>query len=121
MKALVILFIGIIVIGGGMLLLSRAKSIPTGSQYDGLNKPSDNDIAIEKAKNIYEQQKNQGTDLSSGPCLAEELITDWSLDIVHNPRTSEDDNPANQCANYKSGKTHHFVELDTDGNLIRAL
>jgi hypothetical protein len=43
-----------------------------------------------------------------------------SADIAHYPRLAIDDDPANQCAAYRDGTTHHFVELDPEGNLIRA-
>jgi hypothetical protein len=59
-------------------------------------------------------------DLSAGPCLSNNLIPDWVADIAHNPRQAVDDLPANQCSAYREGQAHHFVELDLDGNLIRA-
>jgi hypothetical protein len=40
-------------------------------------------------------------------------------DVAHDPRTEADDDPANQCEEYRSGEVDHFVELDPDGNLIR--
>jgi hypothetical protein len=41
-------------------------------------------------------------------------------DIAHEPRQPVDDEPANQCARFRNGEAHHFVELDPDGALIRA-
>ncbi|MGA7670632.1 MAG: hypothetical protein WBW04_09430 [Nitrolancea sp.] len=83
---------------------------------------SDKQQAIDAAQQVYQQSKAQGTDFSSGPCIAEQLPTlpDWSADVAHNPRKPIDDQPSNQCQDYRQGKTHHFVELDPDGNLIRA-
>lgn len=76
--------------------------------------------AILKAYDIYKQAKNQKMDLSSGPCLSNNLMPDWVLDIAHNPRQPVDELPENQCSAFKTGQAHHFVELDPDGNLIRA-
>lgn len=77
--------------------------------------------AIEAARRLFEQKKAEGTDFSQGPCLSEEIIPDWCVDIAHSPRQSVDDRPENQCASYREGRVHHFVELDTDGNVLRAV
>lgn len=90
----------------------------------GLNSPgvtkSDIDTAVNQAKYLYEMKKQQGSDLSSGPCLSNALMPDWVADTAHNPRENLDDLPANQCPAYLEGRAHHFVELDLEGNLIRA-
>ena len=90
----------------------------------GCSRRSGDDVgqeqAIAEAKRAFAAQKAQGKDFTNGPCLVEESIADWSVDIVHNPRQAVDDLPENQCQFYLDGKTHHFVELDLDGNLIRA-
>jgi len=74
---------------------------------------------IEQAKKLYQEKKASGMNFESGPCLAEQLIPDWVADIAHHPRQPVDDLPENQCISFKEGKTHHFVELDTEGNFIR--
>ena len=76
--------------------------------------------AIKRAMDLYRQKVAQGADLSRGPCLAEEVVPDWCVDIAHNPRQPVDDLPENQCASFREGRVHHFVELDPEGNLIRA-
>ena len=83
---------------------------------------NDRDHAIAAARQVYQQAKQNGTDFSNGPCIAEQLQNspDWSVDVAHDPRQPVDDQPANQCEAYQQGTTHHFVELDPDGNLIRA-
>ncbi len=88
----------------------------------GSSSSGDKQQAIDAALQVYQQAKTQGTDFSNGPCIAEQLpdLPDWSVDVAHDPRQSIDDQPANQCQDYRQGKTHHFVELDPDGNLIRA-
>jgi hypothetical protein len=79
--------------------------------------------AIAAAEGAFADAKASGTDLSSGPCLANPLPSpgdDWVVDVAHVPRTPEDDKPANQCSAYRDGEASHFVELDSDGNVIRA-
>ena len=80
------------------------------------------DRAIEAAMAVYEEAVASGIDLSVGPCIAEELddIPGWSVDISHDPRQEIDNDSANQCQAYRDGRTTHFVELDPDGELIRA-
>ncbi len=82
---------------------------------------TEKDRAIEAAKRLYEQKKQEGMDFSQGPCLSEEIIPDWCVDIAHYPRQPVDNQPRNQCASYREGRVHHFVELDTDGNVLRAI
>lgn len=81
---------------------------------------SDRERAIQMAQELYREMKTQGVDMSIGPCLSEEVLPDWCADVAHSPRQAIDDMPQNQCQSYLSGRVHHFVELDPDGNLIRA-
>lgn len=82
---------------------------------------TDKDQAIKKAKELYESKKREGWDFSKGPCLAEEVIPDWCVDIIHVPREAIDNRTENQCNLYRAGKVHHFVELDLNGNVVRAV
>jgi hypothetical protein len=82
---------------------------------------SDRDLAVRKAKELFEQKRAEGMDFSNGPCIAEEIIPDWCADVAHNPRQPVDNRPENQCRSYREGRVHHFVELDPEGNLIRAV
>lgn len=77
--------------------------------------------AIEAAQRLFEQKKIEGMDMSRGPCLSEEIIPDWCVDIAHSPRQAVDNQPQNQCPSYREGRVHHFVELDLDGNVLRAV
>ncbi|MCL6429601.1 MAG: hypothetical protein K6V36_01915 [Anaerolineae bacterium] len=81
---------------------------------------SDRERAVRLARELYQQKKAEGMDMSNGPCLAEEIIPDWCVDIVHSPRQPVDNLPENQCQSYRSGRVHHFVELDLEGNVLRA-
>jgi len=77
--------------------------------------------AVSMAQAAYATAKEHGTDFTDGPCIAEQLqkLPDWSVDVAHDPREDVDNQPTNQCQDYRQGKTHHFVELDPNGNLIR--
>lgn len=77
------------------------------------------DVAVNQAGHFYQVAKSTGTDFSKGFCLANDLMPGWVADIVHSPRQIMDDLPENQCPSYLEGKVKHFVELDTEGNLIR--
>lgn len=81
---------------------------------------SEIETAINQANFLYSQRKSLKEDFSTGPCLSNALMPGWVVDIVHNPRTSVDNLPENQCSAYIEGKVVHFVELDQEGNLIRA-
>ena len=83
---------------------------------------SERDRAIAAADQAYDQAVLRGDDLQVGPCIAEELpdLTDWVVDIAHDPREDVDDEPENQCQRYRDGDASHFVELTPDGELIRA-
>lgn len=109
MKSILFLAIGILVIVSAVLFLNL-RGRPSQNQTD---------IAVKKAQEIYQTKKNQGVDMRNGPCLANELMPDWILDVAHNPREDIDNLAENQCPSFREGKAHHFVELDPDGNLIR--
>jgi len=44
---------------------------------------------------------------------------DYAVDIVHIPRTAEDNLAENQCADFRNGKVSHFIELDKERNIVR--
>lgn len=75
--------------------------------------------AVAAAKKLYEERKGKGDEFKS-QCLSDDIIPGWVADIAHQPRIPEDDDPTNQCASFREGKTKHFVELDPDGNFLRA-
>ncbi len=81
---------------------------------------SEIETAVNQAKYLYGQERGRGRDFSSGPCLSEALLPGWVVDIAHSPRLPIDDLPENQCSAFREGRAQHFVELDLDGNLIRA-
>src|SRR5215216_3503021 len=84
----------------------------------GSNSEAPPDV-IALAKRAYEDAKARGVDMSRGPCLGV-VSAGWVVDVAHEPREPVDDEPANQCQEYRSGQVDHFVELDPDGKLIRS-
>ena len=82
--------------------------------------------AVDEAYNIYNEKVAEGVDMRNGPCISEKIEVDpplsdwWVVDVAHKPRTSEDNDPNNQCNSYRRGDAEHFVELDVNGNLIKA-
>jgi hypothetical protein len=74
---------------------------------------------IARAKAAYARAQARGVDMARGPCLGV-IQPDWVADVAHDPRQDGDDDPRNQCAAYRRGDAHHFVELDPNGNYIRS-
>jgi hypothetical protein len=77
------------------------------------------DETIRLAQQAYERAKAAGVDMSRGPCLGV-IKEGWVADVAHDPRQDVDDDPANQCPEYRSGEADHFVELDPAGEYIRS-
>jgi hypothetical protein len=75
--------------------------------------------AIAAAHVAFEEAIAEGRDLADGPCLGV-VLDNWVADVAHDPREEVDDRPENQCEAYRSGEAEHFVELDPEGELIRA-
>ena len=82
----------------------------------------DRDRAIAAAQQAYDNAVSRGDDLDEGPCIAEELpgLSDWVVDVAHDPRDDVDDESEHQCQRYRDGEAAHFVELTPGGELIRA-
>jgi len=80
------------------------------------------DQAVAAAMDAYQEAQAKGVDLSSGPCIAEQLpgLDEWVADVAHDPREDVDDQADNQCRRYRDGDASHFVELTPEGALIRA-
>jgi len=72
--------------------------------------------AINQAQTFYNAAKNLGTEFSS-QCLGS--FGDYAFDIVHVPRTAEDNQIENQCEDYTGGKVNNFIELDNKGNVVK--
>ncbi|EKD91254.1 MAG: hypothetical protein ACD_30C00035G0003 [uncultured bacterium] len=77
------------------------------------------DQAVNQAQTLYAQKKALKEDLTNGPCLTNDLMTGWVVDLVHNPRQPIDNNEQYQCQAYREGRATHFVELDLNGEVVR--
>jgi hypothetical protein len=105
-----------------IILISAAVGIVVGQVACGGNGDGyerERSVAVAAARAAYAQARSEGVEMASGPCLGT-VAPDWVVDVAHDPRQPVDDDPANQCVAYRSGEAHHFVELDPEGNLIRA-
>lgn len=108
----------LVVLSGFFLSACGADS--GGGQIDGDETgETEEESAIRLAQSIFQQKKEEGTDFSDGPCISDNLMEGWVADVAHDPREAVDNLPENQCPSY--GETaNHFVELDENGELIRA-
>jgi len=70
---------------------------------------------IDCALNLYQNNKTK-INLSS-QCLG--ACENYAVDIVHVPRTKEDNLIENQCSDYNEGRLDKFIEIDKDGNVVR--
>ncbi|MDO8498196.1 MAG: hypothetical protein Q7S44_00160 [bacterium] len=84
----------------------------------GVSEEGDRAVAV--AQLVYQRRVTEGVDLSTGPCLSNDLMPGWVADLVHSPRQPVDDLPENQCVAFQEGRARHFVELDLKGNVVRA-
>lgn len=87
------------------------------SYKPGVSQTSDR--AVNQARKVYEEKKQLGIDLTNGPCLTNDLLPDWVVDIAHSPRQKIDDLPQNQCQAFTEGRATHFVEMDAEGNILQ--
>lgn len=74
---------------------------------------------VAQAQKDFEKKKEEDWDFSNGPCLSNNLLGEWVVDVAHNPREAIDDLPENQCTAFLTGQVTHFIELDSEGKLIR--
>ena len=77
------------------------------------------DQAVNQAQTLFAQKKALKEDFTNGPCLTNDLMTGWVVDLVHNPRQLIDNNEEYQCQAYREGRATHFVELDLNGEVVR--
>jgi uncharacterized protein (UPF0333 family) len=74
--------------------------------------------AIECASDLYASASLQNVSFNS-QCLG--TCGNYSVDIVNVPRIALDDLSENQCGDYLSKKTTHFIELNSRGNIVRII
>jgi len=115
-----LLIISVLYYRGNVTVRSRVdKALNTIEDITRKEAGKNQNLAVRKARAIMTQALIDERDLSSGPCLEDSIILDWSVDII--TRNSEIDNAIeNQCPSYVNGETHHIVIFDNAGNLISA-
>jgi hypothetical protein len=93
--------------------------IKHGVPSDIPNYVAEQEDAIDCAGVLYNQVKSKRSEINlSSQCLG--TCGDYAVDIVHVPRTFEDNLAENQCKDYPD-KVKHFIELDKDGNIFRII
>jgi hypothetical protein len=97
-------------------LLVAAALVAAGCGGGGGTEAPPDVLAL--AKRAYEDAKSRGVQMGRGPCLGV-VSPGWVADVAHDPREPVDDEPANQCEAYRTGRAKHYVELDPDGKVIR--
>jgi len=115
---LVVVFIIIFRPGGedSWIKDERGVWIKHGVPFDTPDYVLEQQQVINQTLSLYEQKKSEGIEFSS-QCLG--VVEDYAVDIVHVPRSEEDDKIENQCEAYRNGEVSHFIELDKDGNVVR--
>ena len=73
------------------------------------------EAAINAALQLFQEKKLEMN--FSSQCLG--VVQMYAVDIVHVPRTVDDDKQENQCDDYRLGIVDKFIELDKDGNVVR--
>ena len=71
---------------------------------------------IARVMDLYNQKKTEGMHFSS-QCLGS--VDDYAVDIVHVPRSAEDEKTENQCEDFRNRIVSHFIELDEYGEIVR--
>lgn len=72
--------------------------------------------ALSCASQLYAEANFKKINFSS-QCLG--TCGSYSIDVVHVPRISEDDQVENQCRDFLDKKTSHFIEINNRGNVVR--
>jgi hypothetical protein len=72
--------------------------------------------AINCALQVYQEKKHEGITFLS-QCLGN--CGDYAVDIVHVPRTEEDNIESNICSDFREARVNHFIELDKNGEIVR--
>ncbi len=71
--------------------------------------------AIKLALQLYEKEKTAR--VLDSQCLG--TVNRYAVDIVHNPRSQEDNLQQNQCSDFLEGRVSKFIEIDAQGNVVR--
>lgn len=73
--------------------------------------------AVKEALDMFNKEKASGRILSS-QCLGT-TTNNYAVDLVHFPRSQEDNILENQCRDFYEGKVSKFIEVNTNGQIAR--
>ncbi|RJR31027.1 hypothetical protein C4569_03245 [Candidatus Parcubacteria bacterium] len=74
--------------------------------------------AINQARILLDARLKSGYDLENRPCLSEEIVPGWAVDVVHQPFEETDRMPKNQCQLFLQKKVKNIIFLDEYGHVI---
>jgi hypothetical protein len=95
---------------------SRGVWIKHGNPRNTPVQALEQQTAIDCALELYYSEEIPYSNLSS-QCLGR--CEDYAIDIVHVPRTYEDNLPENQCSDFIAGRVDHFIELSKNGDIVK--
>lgn len=118
----IVIILIILAIAFGIFYALKGNETETEKQTEKQETKQETELtpteAVMRARELY-QQKRQGGMQFSSQCLG--TVGQYAVDIVHVPRSEEDNKPENQCQAYREGKLKHFIELDKNGNIVRVV
>ncbi len=97
---------------------SRGVYIKHGAPSSTPDYVKEQQEAISCALSLYQQKKDEGMNFAS-QCLG--VCGNYAVDIVHVPRSEEDNLIENQCEDYREGKVSKFIELDKEEEIVRVV
>jgi hypothetical protein len=120
----IILVSGVIIILALILIFMRSPEdswmkdkvgtyIPHGNPASTPEEVMEQQAALQCAR----EKLNNFTDEKSSQCLG--ICGDYAIDVVHVPRSVEDNLAENQCEAYANKQVSHFIELSKDGEIVR--
>jgi len=123
MRHIIILLITIFLISGCVSKLEQAKDSPLADKAKVLATKAKTELeitndAVSKCQQLCQESKSK-LNLSTSPCLSNQIINNWVCDVANQPRIDVDNLPENQCESFRNKTAKHFVELNTNCNLVK--
>lgn len=121
---LLLLVLTLLIVGAYRFDYGRTRDIVDGKLSNIINLDkvllNNKSVALREARIVVQNAliNNKGI-LTRGQCLSNILVPGWSLDIVHYPRTDEDNYIDNQCETFVSGEHKYLIEYSTTGDFVR--
>ena len=106
-------------LSGCAAFVQVSETITQKTQIEQLKQAQKTSAIINCQELCQDKLSTNGIEANDSPCLSNNIIDDWVCDIVHSPRQDIDDLPENQCEAFRTGRAHHFVELDGNCNVVK--